>query len=301
VDGEILLAAPDVDLAYALARDGHLLSDDEINLILRPAINRAYSEANFPGVRYDIVNHGAQYNAIRDPAIRDAYHLDKPEYWDGPLHKFRADTAGYTETASFGATYRQLVDPDYVPDWAQARNATLPESRWELQGLPYEAWESGRPLPHEVVLKMRADLAQPSLPPDAGRLATGRVKIFASDEPGNQANLRKQQQAGDHLAQAGYHVEHEPRIPGAAKHPDYLIEGKVFDCYAPVTTDPDAIWYTVKQKVSKGQADRIVLTLQGNPSVDLGALKRVFGNYPMLGLKELIVVTPEGGVVHLWP
>jgi hypothetical protein len=303
VDGEVLLAAPDVDIAYARARDGHLLSDDEINLILRPAINRTYSEANFPSGQYDIVNHGAQFNGIRDAALRREFELDKPEYWIGPLHKFRADAQGYTETASFGATYRQLVDPSYVPDWLQARTAAMasqPHGR-DLKGLPYEAWESGQPLPSGVVREMRADLAQPSLPPDAERLATGRVKIFPSDEPGNQANLRKQQQAGDILARAGYHVEHEPRIPGAAKNPDYLIEGKVFDCYAPVTSDPDAIWYTVKQKVSKGQADRTVLTLQGNPGVDLGALKSVFDNYPMLGLKELILITPEGGVAHLWP
>jgi hypothetical protein len=345
VDGQVLLAAPDVDIAYARGRDGHLLTDDEINLILRPAINRTYSEANFPGVQYDIVNHGAQFNGIGDEAIRNQFQLDKPEYWTGPLHKFRADAQGYIQTANFGATYRQHVDPDYMPGWLQAEiaglesqgvslrpqgwqltaqqledqvwlrrfdpakwasidaeaAATLAESRWDLKGLAYEAWESGQPLPHEIVRAMRADLTRPSLPPDAERLATGRVKVLASDEPAKQANLRKQQQAGDLLAQGGYHVEHEPKLPGSAKNPDYLIDGNVFDCYAPATTDPNNIWYGVKEKVSEGQADRIVLTLQGNPSVDLGALSSVFRNYPMLGLKELILVTPEGGVAHLWP
>jgi hypothetical protein len=138
LDGQILLAAPDVDIVYARAGDGHLLTDAEINSTLRPAINRTYSEANSPGGQYDIVNHGAQVNGIRNAAIREEFQLDKPEYWNGPVHKFRADARGYTETANFAATYRQLVDPGYMPGWVQARIAAL---ETQGHGLERHGWQ----------------------------------------------------------------------------------------------------------------------------------------------------------------
>jgi hypothetical protein len=107
VDGQVRLAAPDVDIAYARGRDGHLLTDDEINLILRPAINRTYSEANFPGVQYDIVNHGAQFNGIGDEAIRNQFQLDKPEYWTG-RPQVPCGCPGLHQTANF-APHRRVI------------------------------------------------------------------------------------------------------------------------------------------------------------------------------------------------
>jgi hypothetical protein len=117
VDGDIVLVVSDVDIAYAVADDGHLLSDDEIKETLLPAINRAYSERISPGQTYDIVNHGAHFNGLQDPELRERYRLDKEEYWNAPVYRFRADAGGFTEATALGQTYRQLVDPDYVPAW----------------------------------------------------------------------------------------------------------------------------------------------------------------------------------------
>lgn len=119
VNGNVIMAVSDVDIVYARGVDGHLLTDTEImdRNGLRAAINRAYSEANLPGVHYEIVNHGAHFNGLQDPELVKAYGLDAPKYWDGPVHKFAADALGYVETAAFGETYRKLVDPTYVPTW----------------------------------------------------------------------------------------------------------------------------------------------------------------------------------------
>lgn len=117
IDGDLVVAVSDVDLAYAVHADGHLLSDAEINAPggLREAINAAYGAAL--GVDYEIVNHGAHLNGLRDPRLVELYDLDAPRYWSGPVHTFAAGANGYTGTASLGDTYRRLVDPHYVPRW----------------------------------------------------------------------------------------------------------------------------------------------------------------------------------------
>ncbi len=122
VGGRVLMAVPDVDVAYARAADGHLLTDAEIMGPngLKAAINRAYAELGSPGTEYEIVNHGAHFNALQDPDLVKAYGLDAPEYWDGQkgrVHKFTLDEGGYVETTQLGETYRKLVDPTYVPTW----------------------------------------------------------------------------------------------------------------------------------------------------------------------------------------
>jgi hypothetical protein len=119
VDGNVVMAVPDVDIVYARGADGHLLNDAEIMGPngLRAAINRAYGEANPPAAGYEIVNHGAHFNGLKDPELVKAHDLDAPKYWDGPVHTFAADALGYVRTAAFGETYRRLVDPTYVPTW----------------------------------------------------------------------------------------------------------------------------------------------------------------------------------------
>jgi hypothetical protein len=119
VDGDIVLVVSDVDIAYAIADDGHMLNDDEIKETLLPAINNAYSERNFPGQTYDIVNHGAHFNGIDDAEINERYGLDEEKYWYAEVYKFRADAGGFTESSELGQTYRDLVDADHTPAWLE--------------------------------------------------------------------------------------------------------------------------------------------------------------------------------------
>jgi hypothetical protein len=86
------------------------------------------------------------------------------------------------------------------------------------------------------------------------------------------------------------------------KNPDYLVEGRVFDCYTPkVSTSPRNVWSEVdKKKVRKGQTQRVVLSLRdwgGDPDV----LRAQFTDWPVPGLKELVVVTGDGRVLHWIP
>jgi hypothetical protein len=119
IGGRVLMAVPDVDIVYARAADGRLLTDAEIMGPngLKAAINRAYAELGSPGTEYQIVNHGAHFNGMKDPELVRTYGLDAPKYWDGSVYKFAVDARGYVATAPFGETYRTLVDPMYVPTW----------------------------------------------------------------------------------------------------------------------------------------------------------------------------------------
>lgn len=88
-------------------------------------------------------------------------------------------------------------------------------------------------------------------------------------------------------------------IGEVGRSPDYLIEDHVFDCYSPAPSKPvRGIWTEVDKKVRKGQSQRIVLNLadwQG----DLGALRKQFDDWPVVGLKELVAVQPSGRIVQI--
>ncbi len=85
------------------------------------------------------------------------------------------------------------------------------------------------------------------------------------------------------------------------KDPDYLIEGYVFDCYAPDETKPvRGVWTEVSTKVQRGQSQRVVLNLRDWRG-DLGALQKQFDDWPVAGLKEVAAVTSASAIVQIVP
>jgi len=106
------------------------------------------------------------------------------------------------------------------------------------------------------------------------------------------------------LARAGFDLEQLPRST-KARSPDFKIEGRVFDNYSPTAARPRNIWANLNEdKVNpRGrppQARRIVLNLSDTP-VELSDLRAQFRNYPMPNLEEVIAITGEGEIVHIWP
>jgi hypothetical protein len=115
------------------------------------------------------------------------------------------------------------------------------------------------------------------------------------------------------LAEKGWRITQNP-MPAAvaqARHeagdvgspatkPDYLLEGRVFDCYSPTnpTKTVRGVWsYVRDEKVNKLQTQRVVINLEqwtGN----LAALRKQFAEWPMDGLKEVKVITADGDIVQ---
>ncbi|MEV4274892.1 hypothetical protein [Actinoplanes xinjiangensis] len=115
------------------------------------------------------------------------------------------------------------------------------------------------------------------------------------------------------IADAGYRIHQNPtRLEVAqartdtadtgstTRNPDYLIEGRVFDCYSPTKSNKPVrgIWDETEDKVSKGQTQRVVVNLEDWRG-DLGALQRQFDDWPIPGLKELKVITPQGEIIQI--
>ncbi|HYO59380.1 MAG TPA: hypothetical protein VEU50_42125, partial [Archangium sp.] len=147
---------------------------------------------------------------------------------------------------------------------------------------------------------------KPSGPPDPNAKPSGsRAAPFPKDDKATKRSLVRENESADLLAQAGYRVEQKPFVPGASRLPDYRVEGRIFDNYAPSTSNPRSIWTVINDSkvnpVGKSrQADRIVLNLRDS-GVELAALKKQFTDWVMPNLKEVLVITPEGKVVPLWP
>jgi hypothetical protein len=126
--------------------------------------------------------------------------------------------------------------------------------------------------------------------PDAAARPTGSVtRINPLDEAENQLALRRENESAVILAQAGYKVEQNPTVAGTTRNPDYLIENRVFDCYAPTNSKPRSIASTLEGKIKKGQAQRFILNLEDS-HVDIQALQQQFTQYPVAGLQEVIVI-----------
>ncbi|QRK12959.1 hypothetical protein JQX13_24750 [Archangium violaceum] len=143
--------------------------------------------------------------------------------------------------------------------------------------------------------------AQGGHSPGKGSL-TGRPTRPApnDDDPVNLKAIERENESARTLADDGYQVEQNPPPKPNGKAPDYKINGEYYDCYAPSSSRARNIADRIlKFKVEPGQADRIVLNLDDS-GVSLDALKQQFKDWPIPGLKEVIVVR-GGKVIPLFP
>lgn len=135
---------------------------------------------------------------------------------------------------------------------------------------------------------------------DVGETALSDLaSISKRADPETVRALTRENESATTLSRAGYDVEQNPDVPGP-KNPDYRIEGKVFDNYAPTSDKARNIAREMQKKVDKGQTDRIVLNLSDS-GVAPGALKAQLNDWPIDGLKEVIAIDGQGNVIHFYP
>ncbi|GEN07420.1 hypothetical protein SAMN05443572_101561 [Myxococcus fulvus] len=233
-------------------------------------------------------------------------------------------------TAAIGSTAGLAVKAPTLPGYAQASRAAVTQGGFRLSAV---AQVEAVAISSEGVLTLalapgavamvasstgghggdhgspRGDASGPTLPsqpahPDASPSGY-RPKLSPDDDTATVRSLMRENESADLLARAGFKVEQRPQVSGTTRQPDFRIEGRVFDNYAPSTSNPRNIWAVINDTkvnpVSKSmQADRIVLNLRDS-SVDLPTLKRQFTDWPMPNLREVLVITREGGIVRFWP
>lgn len=145
------------------------------------------------------------------------------------------------------------------------------------------------------------DHTQPSGDPDPNAEPDGRpTRVREQDDAETQRGHQRENESAATLARQGYDIEQNPTVPGN-KNPDYRIEGQIFDNYAPSGGNARNIATNIDDdKVTSGQADRIVLNL-ADSAVDLNAMRTQLRDWPINGLKEIIVIDKQGNVLHFYP
>lgn len=137
----------------------------------------------------------------------------------------------------------------------------------------------------------------PSLSDDPRPPSGPATPVRATRKP--EIGLRRENECANTLAAYGYLIEQNPPQRPNGRKPDYLLEGRYFDCYAPLTTKISEIRKMISRKVKKGQAERIILSLDDS-QVPLDGIRQILHRKPVSGLHEVLAVR-RGRVVALYP
>ena len=143
---------------------------------------------------------------------------------------------------------------------------------------------------------------RPSLTPDPERLPGGTLsKVRDARIEGD--GIRRENTAARVLARAGYEIVQNPPPKANRRQPDYLIEGKHWDCLSPLTTNGGQIRKRISEKLRKDQADRIILNLDredGGAMADVGEVRKGLERRPVAGLKEIKIIANQQ-VIDFYP
>lgn len=128
---------------------------------------------------------------------------------------------------------------------------------------------------------------------------------YETPDPNEPIPITLQNNAADLLANKGYDIEMLPATKGGngygikpTSNPDFLIDGKPFDCYSPATPKVRNIWQTVVKKTEE-QASRIVMNLDAYEG-SMDDLYAQFNNYDIPTLDELMIIK-DGQIMRLKP
>jgi hypothetical protein len=124
-----------------------------------------------------------------------------------------------------------------------------------------------------------------------------KTPIPARADPETERSLKRENEAASILAAAGYKLEQNPAPTPDGKKPDYKLEDEYADCLAPKVDQADRIYYKIQGKL--GQAATIVLNLDDS-EVPIDDMRKVLSDYPIPGLKEVIVVK-GGTIISIYP
>jgi hypothetical protein len=126
-----------------------------------------------------------------------------------------------------------------------------------------------------------------------GELTGIRTTINLADDAATIRSLTRENESATTLANNGYKVQQNPPTLPNGKNPDYIVNGQVFDNYAPSTGNVRNAARVIEGKVAAGQADNIVVNL-ADSSIPPSALRDQLMNYPIPGLKQVIIIDKSG-------
>ncbi|MBF7089946.1 hypothetical protein IUY40_00075 [Flavobacterium sp. ALJ2] len=162
--------------------------------------------------------------------------------------------------------------------------------------------KAGGYLKWKGLLKNNITKTLPSKTPNLKAFPKGKkTKISDLDDIETRTSLTRENEGADILAKRGYDIEQNPTITNTTRNPDYKIEGEIFDCYSPYNPNKSVsgIWDEISQKVIiKKQTERIFLHLK-NWEGKIDDLQKQFDNYPVEGLKEVMILDKNNEIIFL--
>lgn len=136
-----------------------------------------------------------------------------------------------------------------------------------------------------------------------GKLSGTRTDIKGNKD--NKRSLQRENESADILVENGYNVEQNSLTRAddnirKGKQPDYRINGKIFDNYAPNhNADVEQIRNEISRKVKRGQTYRVVLNLEDS-EVPIENVEIMFKiRKPVLNLQQLIIIK-NGQILELF-
>jgi hypothetical protein len=181
---------------------------------------------------------------VVEPEVPKGGNIGIDLFWEEVAGKYGTEFAKEIET--FGKNGRTLIETyeeaGRIDEIIEIIN-NLPESdRAEAVQLiidylddAVELLKDGKSVESvKKIINTYKSIVYPSLAPNESAIPRGKRTIINYDDPDpdNIRALIRENEAADVLAKYGYVVEQNPTMPGS-KNPDYLIEGKIFDCYSP--------------------------------------------------------------------
>ena len=114
-------------------------------------------------------------------------------------------------------------------------------------------------------------------------------------------SLIRQRESAELMASQGYRVKHLPNTkgPSGVKKPDFTVEGKIFDNYAPSSDKPRHIAKEIGKKVASGQCRRAIVNLDDCP-ISIEAFQQQLNTWPIKNLQEVITIR-QGKIQSIYP
>lgn len=140
---------------------------------------------------------------------------------------------------------------------------------------------------------------QPSGQPDPNATPGGTPTNTEAGSPKQQEGHRIENDSATILARAGYKINQNTGEKGVngTSDPDYNMEGKLWDCYAPNSDKRDNVRGELRDKVKK-QSGSIVINMERSPmSVD--EMKALLPH--VKGLEEAKIIDKNGNIIDAFP
>ena len=183
------------------------------------------------------------------------------------------------------------------PSWRPGAVLTDPASV-ESDIARYESWRNDAQTRLEEL--SRPGIGHNNPPNPSGivpNLSGRRARISERDDPETRRGLYRENESADVLFAYGHSIEQKPIIEGR-KNPDYLIDGEVFDNYAPITENLRTIRDTVAKKVDINQAKNLIINLRDS-KFKKSEIELLFATEPVAGLTRLWIIDRNGQLLYV--